>query len=137
MSYLAAADLQEAVFQRLSGDAALAALVGGAIFDAPPPGPLPPIYVSLGPEEVFDRSDASGRGAEHRFAVSVVSEVAGFHLAKSTAAAVAAALTGATLALAHGQLRGLFFERARATRSDNGARRRIDLRFRARIDTTQ
>ena len=33
-----AAALQEAVYQRLSGDAALAALVGGAIYDALPPG---------------------------------------------------------------------------------------------------
>ena len=37
MSYEFAASLQAAVFRRLAGDAALAALVGDAIHDAPPP----------------------------------------------------------------------------------------------------
>ncbi len=35
MSYAFAAGLQAEVYQRLVGDAALAALVGGAIYDAP------------------------------------------------------------------------------------------------------
>ena len=47
-----AAGLQAAVFARLAGDAALAALVGGAIYDAPPA--LAPDastdYVTLGEE---------------------------------------------------------------------------------------
>lgn len=137
MSYAAAAALQEAVFQCLADDAGLADLVGGAIYDAPPPGRLPPLHVSLGPEEARDRSDGTGAGAEHRFTVSVISEASGFHLAKSAAGAVCDALLGAALPLARGRLAGLFFDRARAFRIDGGARRRIDLRFRARIDTTE
>jgi hypothetical protein len=72
MSYAMSAALLEAVHARLSGDAALAALVGGAVYDAPPEGALPEIYVAIGPEDVRDRSDGTGRGAWHRFVVSVV-----------------------------------------------------------------
>lgn len=134
MSYGVAAALQAAVYQRLSGDAALAALVGGAIHDAPPAGPLPDIYVTLGPEEARDRSDVTGGGAWHRFTVSVITGTAGFRAAKEAAAAVSDALVDADLALARGRLAALRFHRARARREDGGALRRIDLTFRARVD---
>ena len=133
MSYGAAAALQAAVYQRLAGDGALAALVGDAIYDAAPAGALPALYVSLGPEDVRDRSDKTGAGAQHRFTVSVISDAAGFHAAKQAAAAVSDALTGAGLTLARGRLVGLYFDRARARRSGPGTRR-IDLRFHARVD---
>ncbi|GAB4283448.1 MAG: DUF3168 domain-containing protein [Roseovarius sp.] len=136
MSYGMAAALQEAVYQRLAGDAALAALVGDAIFDAPPPGPVPHIYVALGPEEVRARADGSGQGAWHRFTVSVIATRAGFQAAKEVAGAVSDALIDAPLALSRGQLVGLQFERAQARREGRGDRRRIDLRFRARVAET-
>src|SRR6056297_9598 len=47
MSYGVAAALQQAVFERLRGDAALEALVGDAIYDAVPNGAVPPLYVTL------------------------------------------------------------------------------------------
>jgi len=134
MSYAMAAALQEAVYQRLAGDAALAALVGGAIFDAPPEGDLPTIYVALGAESVRDRSDISGAGAWHRFVVSVITDAAGFHAAKEAAGAVSDALIDAPLVLTRGRLVALNFERARARRVDRGDKRRIDLTFRARVD---
>jgi len=59
MSYAVSAALQVAVFGALSGDAALDALVSGAIFDADPTGALPAQYVSLGAERARDRSDGS------------------------------------------------------------------------------
>jgi len=136
MSYGIAAALQAAVWQRLSGDAALVALVGGAIFDAPPPGPLPATYVVLGPEEARARADASGQGAWHRFTVSVVTDAAGFQGAKAVAGAVSDALIDAPLALTRGRLVALNFDRARAWRAGAGDRRRIDLRFRARVEET-
>lgn len=136
MSYGVSAALQEAVYQRLSGDAALTALVGGAIYDALPPGSLPEIYVTLGPEEARARSDRSGGGAWHRFTVSVVTDGAGFHAAKEVAAAISDALVNADLVLARGRLAGLHFFRARAQREGSGALRRIDLTFRARVDDT-
>ncbi|MDT8326184.1 MAG: DUF3168 domain-containing protein [Roseovarius sp.] len=136
MSYAVAAALQKAVFQRLSADGDLAALVGGAIFDALPTGQVPQTYVTLGPEEVRDRSDATAGGAWHRFTVSVVTENAGFLAAKEVAGAVSDALVGADLTLARGRLSNLDFLRARARRETGGQVRRIDLTFRARVDDT-
>lgn len=131
MSYGGSAALQAAVYGRLIGDADLSALVGGAIYDAPPAGTLPALYVTLGPEDVRDRSDATSGGAWHRFTVSVISDAAGFAAAKEAAAAVSDALTDAELSLDRGHLTGLHFNRARARR--DGALRRIDLSFRARL----
>lgn len=134
MSYGAAAALQAAVHARLASDPALAALVGTAIHDALPPGSAPDTWVAIGPEEVRDRSDATGAGAEHDFTVTVMTGRAGFQAAKAAAVAVSDALTrGAPLVLARGRVVGLWFLAARASRERDGTRR-IDLRFRARIE---
>jgi hypothetical protein len=134
MSYASAAALQAAVYQRLVGDAAVAGLVGAAVYDAVPPGPLPPTYLSLGPEDARDRSDKTGAGAEHDFTVSVVTDAAGFQTAKALAGAVSDALVGADLALTRGRVVDLWFLRARARRVGAADQRRIDLWFRARVD---
>ena len=134
MSYASAEALQEAVHHKLSNDAALAALVGGAIYDALPAGPLPQTYVAIGPEDVRDRSDGTGQGAWHRLTVAVVTEASGFRTAKQAAAAIGDALIDAPLALSQGRLVALNFQRARARRADRGRLRRIDLTFRARLD---
>lgn len=134
MSYAMAAALQEAVFQRLSGDTELGLLVGGAIYDALPAGPLPKTYVAMGQEEAQVRDDATGAGAWHRFTLSVVTKDAGFHGAKEVAAALCDALVDADLTLARGRLVALQFFRARARREGNGGIRRIDLTFRARVE---
>lgn len=135
MSYAWAAQLQAGVYQALTGDAELLALVEGAIFDAPPLNDLPLVFIMLGPEEAQDRSDASGAGAEHRFTVSVVGEGPGFLAAKTVAARVSVVLEDTppalTAALSPAHLTGVWFERAVA--KSDGARRRIDLRFRARV----
>lgn len=134
MSYGMGAALQAAVYQRLRGDAQVAGLVGEAVFDAVPPGPVAGTYVSLGPEDVRDASDVSGGGAEHDFTVSVITDAAGFQAAKAVAAAVSDALVGAALTLTRGRVVGIWFLRARARRVDTGALRRIDLVFRARLE---
>lgn len=134
MSYGAAAALQAAVYQCLTSDVALTQLVGSAIYDAVPPGDLPELYVSLGPEDVRDRSDKTGGGAVHVFTVSVVSSAAGFASAKAAAVAVSDALVDAPLALSRGALVALAFDKARARRVQDGDIRRIDLTFRARVD---
>ncbi len=132
MSYGTTAALQAAVYAALAGDGTLDGLVGGAIHDALPPGPVPPVYVSLGPERVRDRSDKTGMGAQHEFSVTVVSEQAGFQAAKEVAARVSDVLTGASLSLSRGVLVSLNFTRARARRTSDG--REIEIWFRARID---
>lgn len=136
MSYGVAAALQAAVFQHLSADSALAALVGTAIYDAVPTGTLPSLYVMLGPEEARDRSDATGSGAWHKLTVAVVTDGAGFHQAKQVAATISDALHGAALTLTRGRLVDLSFERARAKLEGTGEARRIDMTFRARVEDT-
>jgi hypothetical protein len=131
MSYAGAAALQAAVYERLAGWPALA---GVLVLDAVPSGVAPETYVLIGPEEARDASDKSGAGAEHRMVLSVVSRAAGFAEAKGIAAAISDALTGDGMALARGRLAGLWFQQARAQRLDNGALRRIDLTFRARVE---
>jgi hypothetical protein len=128
------AALQAAVYAQLAADAGLAALVGQAIFDAAPPGRVKGLYVSLGPEDVKDRSDVCAAGALHEFVVSVVTDAAGFQAAKDAAAAVSDALIDAPLVLARGRLVALRFMRARARRVSNGAQRQIDLRFQAQVE---
>ena len=76
-------------------------------------------------------------GAALVVVVSVLSGAdlgAGFAAVKAAAVAVADALDQAPLALSRGRLTGLWFQRARARRVENGAARRVDLTFRARID---
>ncbi|MBZ8118513.1 DUF3168 domain-containing protein [Roseovarius sp. LXJ103] len=133
MSYAASAALQAAVYQRLRDDPEVTLGVGAAIFDALPPGILPDTYVTLGPEEVRDRSDGTGGGAWHRFTISVVTQTAGFQSAKAIAAAIGDALVDADLSLSRGRLASLSFDRARARREGSGQLRRIDLTFRARV----
>lgn len=133
MSYAMAAALQRAVFQRLVGHATIASLVGARIYDAVPKGRLPELYIALGPELARDASDKTGRGAWHEFAVSVISEEAGFQAAKDVASAVCDALIDAALVMDRGRLVGLFFKKANAQHEKSG-RRRIDLIFRARVE---
>ena len=132
MSYALSASLQAAIYGRLTADAGLSAMVGSNIFDALPPGPLPPTYVTLGPEEAKDASDGTGHGAIHELEIAVVTEVAGFQAAKDAAAIICDALIDTDLSLARGQLISLMFLKARAARS--GTTRRIDLTFRARVE---
>ena len=134
MSYAGSAGLQQAVYQQLTGDAALAALVGSDIYDALPTGTPPSLYVSIGPEEARDASSKSGGGARHDFVISIVADTSGFQTAKDVAAAISDALIDAPLTLARGVLVGLWFVRAKAARSGNDDVRRIDLTFRARVD---
>ena len=61
-------------------------------------------------------------------------EASGFAAIKAAAVAISDALEAAELALSRGHLVGLWFLRARARRAENGAGRRVDLTFRARID---
>lgn len=134
MSYGVSPALQTALYQVLSADPILASLVGTAIFDAPPTGTVPALYVSLGPEDVADASDNSGHGARHDFTVSVVADAAGFLTAKDVAARISDLLVDADLTLTRGTLVGLYFLSAKARRVQNSDVRRIDLRFRARVE---
>lgn len=131
MSYGVSAALQAAIYQRLT---TFPALAGVAVHDAVPPGAGTGTFILIGPEEARDASDQTGRGAEHRLVVSVISDAAGFQTAKDIAVAVSDALTDASLTLARGRLVGLRFRKAVARRLEEGGIRRIDLSFGARVE---
>lgn len=137
MSFAASAALQVAVYQALCGDAALTDLVGDAVYDAMPVAAPTGTYIALGPEELRDAGDMTGAGAWHDFTISVLSgteDGSGFALVKKAASAVCQALEGSRLQPAAGHLVGVWFQRAKARRVENGAGRRVDLIFRARMD---
>lgn len=134
MTYALSAPLQAALYDLLTADAALSALVGGHVYDAVPPGEVPPLYVALGAERVRERSDGTGAGAQHDITVSVITGAAGFAQAKVAAGAVCDAFDGARPPLSRGRIVAMTFQKARARREQTGAVRRIDLTFRARLD---
>ncbi len=136
MSYAMSGALQAAIYARLTQSAAVAALVGGDVYDALPTGTLPETYVSIGREQVSDASDQSGNGALHRLDISVITTQPGFAGAKQVAGAISDALHDADLTLARGNLVFLRFERAQARRVASSSAREILLRFRARVDET-
>jgi hypothetical protein len=131
MSYGGAAALQAAIWQRLSTETLL---TGVAVVDALPKGQGKGTFILIGPEEVIDASDKTGGGAEHRLTISVISDATGFKGAKEVAVIVSDALVDAGLVLARGRLVYLRFLRAVARRLDDGASRRVDLVFRARVE---
>jgi hypothetical protein len=134
MSYAMSAALQTAIYQHLASDTVLDGLIGGAIYDAVPPATPPGTFVLLGPEEARDKSDQTGAGAEHVVTISVVTDASGFLAAKTVAAQVSDRLVDAPLILAQGRLVGIWFDRADARKVEKGKTRRIDLRFRARLE---
>lgn len=134
MSYGIASALQAAVFAAISGDAGVQGVVGSDVFDALPSGVLPTTYVVLGEEDVRGKSNSSGDAAIHSFTISIISDAAGFASAKNAAVAVSDALIDANLTLTRGLLVSLDFVRAKAKRGKTPDGRRIDLRFRARVE---
>lgn len=131
MSYQAGAALQAGVYGCLT---AWPGLENVLIADALPAGAVPETWVLIGAEEVRDASDVSGAGAEHRLELSVLSRAAGFHDAKIIAGEIAEALGAGGLSVAGHRVCGVWFHRARASRQQGGALRRIDLTFRVRLD---
>lgn len=137
MSVLFSAGLQASVYQRLAGDAVLAALVGTAIHEAPlelGPDDAAGDYVTLGEEMVRANDTKTSRGAVHDFTVTVHSGRDGFDRAKRVAAAVCDCLVDAPLAVEGGRVVALRFLRAGAERGPAPEKRRIGLRFRAVVD---
>lgn len=134
MSYQSAAALQQALFDALTNDATLTGLLPGGVHDAPLPGTPQGTYGVIGVEQVIDRSDVTGPGAEHRVVIAVVSDAAGFLTAKAAAARISQTLPGTQPALTTGRIVAIWFHQARARRVEGGAVRRIDLSFRVRVE---
>lgn len=128
------AALHRAIYAILAKNTAISALIGGHIYDALPAGPLPEVFISLGAEVMTDRSDKTGGGSEHEFVISVITTQPGFLRAKDVAAAIGRALLEDAPAFGDLAVVYLQFTRADARRDTDTQTRRIDLRFRARID---
>lgn len=126
--------VQAAIYDLLSGDAALAALIGGAIHDDLPAGAVTGTYLIIGTGEVRDRSHQTGAMAEHRITISVVSDAEGFRTAKEVAGVVSEALVDARPVLTRGRVIGTTFFRARARRDRRSGARRIDMTFRVLVE---
>ena len=137
MSYGLSAALQRLFFAALTDD--VQGSLGVQVFDLPPSGVVPEVYVLLGPENVRDVSDVSARRTLHRCIVSVICAEAGFSEAKEIAAEVVRRVEGANRELheegtALGRVTDLRFESASARRADKGGTRRIDLKILARLE---
>lgn len=129
MSYALSAPLQAAIFKRLDDVLTVPVLDAS---DEVRGG----TWVLIGPEDVRDRSDATGTGAEFRVVISVLSDAPGFREAKGVAGQVSDALQG-PLPLERGRMVAVWFDRAAARRLNAGRARRIDLTFRIRIEDNQ
>jgi hypothetical protein len=134
MTYALSWPLQQGVFQLLGNDPAVTAHVGGRIYDAP----LPPeaeaepdgVYVTLGDETVRDWSTATDHGAQHLLTVAVHAPRRGFAAAKQAAGAISDALLSGAIGMSRGRVVLVRFVGARTRRTEGGALRRIEMRFR-------
>lgn len=127
----AASALQKAIFTRLSGDAALTALVGAnGITDRRLAEPASPLVVIAGIDST-DHSTATEAGEAHMVTLEAWSEAAGHRQAQAIAAAVRAALHDAPLALAGHHLVLLLHRDTRLKRDGKSRFHRAEMRFRA------
>ncbi|WLR93660.1 DUF3168 domain-containing protein [Shinella zoogloeoides] len=127
----AASALQKAIFARLSGDAALTALVGAnGITDRRLAEPASPLVVIAGIDST-DHSTATEAGEAHMVTLEAWSEAAGHRQAQAIAAAVRAALHDAPLALAGHHLVLLLHRDTRLKRDGKSRFHRAEMRFRA------
>ncbi len=124
-------ELQKAIYQTLSADAALKAEIGdpARIFDDPPPDAVFP-YLTLGEARMSDWKGVDG-GAEHDVKLYVFSRYAGRREVKRILGAVYDALHEAALTLAGHDLINIRFVFADAFRRSDGETYQGVARFRA------
>jgi hypothetical protein len=123
--------LQQAVYERLSGEAAIVAITGpGRVFDRRITRVEPP-YLVLGEMVSSDFSTGDGPGTEHRFEIEAWTRQNGRREAVELADAVRSALHDADLALNGVALINLRHERTVSRRAPKSALHVARLRFRA------
>ena len=122
----AGAQLQTAIWQALTASPDLA---GIPVWDAPPAGARPELWVHVGEDDVRAAPDASADGSEHLIKIWIEGMPGSYARAKGAAAAVVSALEAPL------QAPGLVSIEFRRSRARNvGGRRRIEMIFRARMD---
>ena len=132
----AASALQKAIFARLSGFAALTALVGAnGITDHRLGEPASPLVVIAGIDST-DHSTATEAGEEHTVTLEAWSEAGGHRQVQAIAAAVRSALDNAPLTLSGHHLVMLLHRDTRLKRDGKSRFHRAELRFRALTEPT-
>jgi hypothetical protein len=127
----AALALRAALHQRLAGDAALAALLGGAkIYDEVPGAAAAP-YVVLAAVETKNVGTNEEPAEEHRLTVDVWSRQGGLAEVLNAAAGIVAALSASDLDADGYRVADLRWLSTEAKRSANGRARTASLQFRA------
>ena len=131
----AARKLQETVFEALSADATLVALLGGPkVFDGAPRNAEAP-YVHLGEVVARDWSTATEAGTEVNFAIVVWSRAPGRSKGLSIADRVVALLHDGALTLDGLRLVNLRHVATETARVETPEGRRTVVRFRAVVET--
>ncbi|MCJ8053357.1 DUF3168 domain-containing protein [Shinella curvata] len=127
----AAGALQKAIYERLSGDTALTALLGGnAVTDRRLDAPVAPLVVVAGIVS-SDHSTATEPGEEHMVTLDIWSDAAGHRQAQAIAAAVRSLLHDAALVLAGYRLVLLFHRETRLSRDGKTRFHHAEMQFRA------
>jgi hypothetical protein len=127
----AALNLRAAVHARLSSDAALGGVLGGAkVYDEVPGSAAPP-YVVLSQMTTRNRGTVDEPGEEHRLTLEVWSRQGGLAEVLTAADHVVAALAAALPAVGGHRLANFVWLQTDAKRSANGRYRSAALTFRA------
>lgn len=124
-------DLAEAIYETLSADAGLTALIGtGRVYDHVKAGALPP-YVVIGDGTAADISGDTVDAQEHTLTVHCWSDTPSSLQAKQMIAAVRAALHNASLTLTSGRCPNIRCEYHETLRDPDGITHHGVMRFRA------
>jgi hypothetical protein len=127
--------LRKALLTRLSGDAPLLALLGGAkIYDEAPRAAEPP-YVLFAEVQARDWSTSDSRGCEQILALSAISTQRGLREALDIAQRVVELLDEVPLVLQDHHLVDLRHIATETKREQNGRFARASTRFRATTET--
>lgn len=127
----AALALRQALFERLTADGPLRAVLGGPrVHDAPPADAAFP-FVTLGEALVADGSTATEAGSEQSLTLHAFSRAGGRREAFALAAAIQQALHDAPLALEGHRLANLRATTAEVRREADGRTYHALIRFRA------
>ncbi|MBC8048821.1 MAG: DUF3168 domain-containing protein [Chitinophagales bacterium] len=123
--------LQSGIFQGLTGNAAVVALLGGqrVYDDAPQPVTFP--FITINPTTARDWSTGTEPGLEHLITIHIWSRYAGRRQIYDVSDAIRDALDGAALILDGHRLINLRHQYSDLRRDDDGETYHAALRFRA------
>ncbi len=136
MTMALSAPLQKALYERLTGAPELGFL-DGRIYDAAPHrsgAGEGGVFASLGDERVSPWNTSTDVGAAHEIEIRVYGPIRGFLPVKEAAAAIAALIETNPPTPTRGRIVTQQFLGAQTKREEQGAARRIDLRFRFVIE---